>query len=169
MVKNLPANAGDVGSTSGSGRSPGEGNCNLLQYFCLGNPMSRGAWQATDSFWGHKRGRHDLVTKQQYIYRLLTFFSFELYAKDLPILPNDFREQGDEEGKQPCQFKLSRFFSHFDSFSICPREPRCLNVFGVPDFSSSLFKVNFVSKFLFSAQCTPRIHVHFSCVVCLIS
>ena len=67
VVKNLPANAGDVGSTSGSGRSPGEGNCNLLQYFCLGNPMGRGAWQATDSFWGHKRGRHDLVTKQQYI------------------------------------------------------------------------------------------------------
>ena len=64
VVKNLPANAGDVGSTSGSGRSPGEGNCNLLQYFCLGNPMGRGAWQATDSFWGHKRGRHDLVTKQ---------------------------------------------------------------------------------------------------------
>ena len=57
VVKNLPANAGDVGSTSGSGRSPGEGNCNLLQYFCLGNPMGRGAWQATDSFWGHKRGQ----------------------------------------------------------------------------------------------------------------
>ena len=41
MVKNLPANAGDMGSIPGSVRSPGEGNCNLLQYFCLGNPMDR--------------------------------------------------------------------------------------------------------------------------------
>ena len=47
MVKNLPANAGDVGLIPGSRRSPGEGNGNLLQYPCLGNPMDRGAWWAT--------------------------------------------------------------------------------------------------------------------------
>ena len=47
MVKNLPANAGDVGSIPGSGRSPREGNDNPFQYSCLGNPMDRGAWQAT--------------------------------------------------------------------------------------------------------------------------
>ena len=47
MVKNLPANVGDVGSIPGSGRSLGEGKGgNKLQYFCLGNPMDRGAWQA---------------------------------------------------------------------------------------------------------------------------
>ena len=46
-VKNLPANVGDVGSIPESGRSPGEGNGNLLQYSCLGNPMDRGAWRAT--------------------------------------------------------------------------------------------------------------------------
>ena len=34
----------DLGSISGSGRSPGEGNSNLLQYSCLENPMDRGAW-----------------------------------------------------------------------------------------------------------------------------
>ena len=39
-------NAGDPGSIPGSGRSPGEGNGNLLQYSCLENPMDRGAWQA---------------------------------------------------------------------------------------------------------------------------
>ena len=38
---------GDQGSTPGSGRSPGEGNGNLLQYSCLGDPMDRGAWHAT--------------------------------------------------------------------------------------------------------------------------
>ena len=47
MVKNLPANAGDVGLIPGSERSPGEGNDNPLQYSCLENPMDRGAWQAT--------------------------------------------------------------------------------------------------------------------------
>ena len=39
MVKNPPANAGDVGSIPGLGRSPGERNGNELQYSCLGNPM----------------------------------------------------------------------------------------------------------------------------------
>ena len=36
----------DLGSIPGSGRSPGEGNGNSLQYFCLGNPVDRGAWWA---------------------------------------------------------------------------------------------------------------------------
>ena len=47
MVKNLHANAGDVGLVPGSGRSPGEGNGNPPQYSCLENPVDRGAWQAT--------------------------------------------------------------------------------------------------------------------------
>ena len=46
VVKNPPANAGDVGLIPESGRSPGEGNGNLLQYSCLRNPMDRGAWRA---------------------------------------------------------------------------------------------------------------------------
>ena len=44
VVKNLPANAGDTGSIPGLGRSPGVGDGNPLQYFCLGNSTSRGAW-----------------------------------------------------------------------------------------------------------------------------
>ena len=50
MVKNLLANggdAGDVGSIPRLGRSPAEENGNPLLYSCLGNPMSRGAWQLT--------------------------------------------------------------------------------------------------------------------------
>ena len=47
MVKNLPANAGDMGSISGLGRSPGKGNGNPLKYSFLENPMDRGAWRAT--------------------------------------------------------------------------------------------------------------------------
>ena len=48
--KESACNAGDTGDVSsipGSGRSPREGNGNLLQYSCLENPMDRGSWQAT--------------------------------------------------------------------------------------------------------------------------
>ena len=55
VAKNLPANAGDGGSIPGSGRSPGGGNGNPLQYSCMKNPMDRGAW------WGIVHG----VTKRQ--------------------------------------------------------------------------------------------------------
>ena len=55
MVKNVPANARDVGSVPGSGRSPGEGNAKPLQYFCLGNPINRGVH-------GVAKVRHDLAT-----------------------------------------------------------------------------------------------------------
>ena len=44
--KETACNAGDLGSAPGSGRSPGEGNGNPLQYSCLANSMDRGAWWA---------------------------------------------------------------------------------------------------------------------------
>ena len=50
VVKNPSASAGDIrdtGSVPGSGRSPGGGHGDPLQYSCLGNPMDRGAWQDT--------------------------------------------------------------------------------------------------------------------------
>ena len=46
LVKKLPANAGESGLTPGSGRSPGGGNGNALQYSCLEDPMDRGSWRA---------------------------------------------------------------------------------------------------------------------------
>ena len=46
-VKASACNAGDLGSIPGLGRSPGEGNGNPLQYYCLENPMGGGAWWAT--------------------------------------------------------------------------------------------------------------------------
>ena len=50
VVKTLPANAGDIRDADlipGSGRCPGGGHGNPLQYFCLKNLINRGAWQAT--------------------------------------------------------------------------------------------------------------------------
>ena len=61
MVKDPPANAGDMGSIPQSGRSPEEGNGNLLHYSCLENPMDKGTWQATVH--GVARVRHNLMIK----------------------------------------------------------------------------------------------------------
>ena len=63
VVKSPPANAGDMGLIPGSGRFRGEGNGNPLQFSLLGNPMDRGAWQATYSPWCRKRVGHKLATK----------------------------------------------------------------------------------------------------------
>ena len=65
VVKNLLAKQ-ETRFRSLSGRSPGEGKGNLLQYSCLGNPMHRGAWRATQSM-GSQRVKHNLVSKQQQI------------------------------------------------------------------------------------------------------
>ena len=59
--KESACNAGDLGLIPGSGRSPGEGNGNPLQYSFLENPMDREALQATAH--GVARAGHDLVTK----------------------------------------------------------------------------------------------------------
>jgi hypothetical protein len=63
VVKNPPASARDIGSVFGSGGSPREGNGNPLQYSCLGNPIDRGAWQATVH--GVTKEGQDIATKQQ--------------------------------------------------------------------------------------------------------
>ena len=56
-IENLPANAGDLGSLPGSGRSPGGGNGNPLQYPCLQNPTDRGTWGLQSM--GSQRVGHD--------------------------------------------------------------------------------------------------------------
>ena len=74
MVKSLPANAGDVrdtGSIPGSGRSPGGGHGNPLQYSCLKNPMNWGAWQAAV---------HKVAQSQT---RLKWFHTRALYREDI--------------------------------------------------------------------------------------
>ena len=60
-VKASAGNVGDLGSIPGSGRCPGEGNGNPLQYSCLGNPMDRGAWWTVVH--GVTRVRYDLETE----------------------------------------------------------------------------------------------------------
>ena len=87
MVNNPPANAGDIGSIPGTGRSPGEGNGNPLQCFYLENSMDRGTWWAIQSL-GSQRVRHDSVTKQQQKGSLLTSFNENIGYSFLVTAPN---------------------------------------------------------------------------------
>ena len=63
VSKESACNEANPGLIPGSGRSPGEGNDNPLQYSCLKNSKFRGAWQAT--LHGIARVGHDLVTKER--------------------------------------------------------------------------------------------------------
>ena len=74
--------AGDSGSIPGSGRSPGEGNGNSLQYYCLENPMDRGDWQLQSM--GSQRVRHVWVAN--------TFFH-SLFQRKIVYLGLRQREQ----------------------------------------------------------------------------
>ena len=73
--KESACNVGTLGSIPGSGRSPGEGNGNPLQYSCLGNSMDKRAWQATVH--GVERVRHDWVTN--------TFFFHSSRKQQTPL------------------------------------------------------------------------------------
>ena len=81
MVKNLPAKVGDTGLIPGSGRCPGEGNGNPLQYSCLENPYRQSSLQSY-SPWCHKRNGPDLATKQQTVNVLLVILP------DFSLLPS---------------------------------------------------------------------------------
>ena len=79
VVKKLSTNAGDVrdvGSIPGFRRSPGGGHDNLLQYSCLGNPMDKGAWQATVHGVGHNWS--DLASMHTSILHLSIYATFSL-------------------------------------------------------------------------------------------
>ena len=99
MVKNPLANAGDPGSIPGSGRSPGVGNSNPLQYCCLENPMDRGAWWATSP--GCCRVRHDWATEYTHTYTFISSTETRLSLNWNTTVT------------QLCMRFLSFFFFHF--------------------------------------------------------
>ena len=66
VVKNPPANVRDAGSIPGLGRSLGEGNGNLLQYSCLGNPLDRGAKRVRPNLMNNNNKKGQGTHKPQY-------------------------------------------------------------------------------------------------------
>ena len=104
-------NVGDLGSIPGSGRSPGEGNGNPLQYSCLENPMDGGAWWATVYVLQSRTRLSDFtslssLTNLEFFFKwvgsVVISFSFCLF-KDLP----------------PCPLSCL-LTSYFDLLTICP-------------------------------------------------
>ena len=85
VVKNPPANAGDLGLLPGSRRSPGEGKQQLTPIFLLG--QSHGQRSLVGSPWGHKRVRHELASKQQHT---------------IPGTPTDSHDTGLQMLKKNC-------------------------------------------------------------------
>ena len=103
VVKNLPANAGNVGLIPGLGSSPGEGNGYPLPCSCLENPMDRGAWQTTVH--GVARVRHDL----------LLFLSYQHSPIQWSSLP---------------EFYLASSFGTSGGEGSSYSQPRCLPIHG---------------------------------------
>ena len=98
LIKNLPAiqktacHEGDMGLILRLGRSPGEANGNSLQHSGLGNPLDRGAWQATVH--GVTRLRHDLATKPPPPMKTIGLWACKvvLMVKNLPASVEDIRD-----------------------------------------------------------------------------
>ena len=101
--------AGDAGSISGSGRPPGEGNGNPLQYFCLENPMDRGAWWASVHGVTKSRTRLcDLHFHRYYFFPLGTSYTSDskesaCNAGDPGLIPGSGRPSGEGNGN-PLQY-----------------------------------------------------------------
>ena len=120
VVKNPPANAGnagDWGSFPGSRRSPGEGNGNLLQYSCLGNPMSREAWWTAD----HRVSKSQTqlsdwaCTQWERIFVLL-FVCFGFFFFFLPekLLEKRFQTLGEKMLFKYVSFLMKKVIECFD-------------------------------------------------------
>ena len=115
LVKNPPGNAGDVRDTgliSGSGRSPGEGHGNRLQYSCLENPMDRGAWRAAV---------HRVINSRTRLKRLSMHLCFILHVLFISGCAGASLLHGlfSDSSKQGLLSRCGAQFSHCGGFSRC--------------------------------------------------
>ena len=103
VVKNLPANAGDItdsGSILGSGRSPGGGHGNPLQCSYLENPMERGAWRATvHAVAKHRTRPKDLVCTHAHCREEQMFLKSQNLRKKVHFLFGGSKENGAGRGR----------------------------------------------------------------------
>ena len=105
-VKTLLANAGDAGSIPGSGRLPGEGNGNLLQYSCLGKSHGQRSLMG-NSPWGHTRIGHNSVTKGKVAQLCPTLCGPMDYSLPRVLCPWNFPGKNTEAS---CHFLLQGIF-----------------------------------------------------------
>ena len=94
--KEIACSAGDLGLIPRSGKFPGEGNSNPLQYSCLENPMNRGAWQAIV---------HGLTKSGTRLHHF-TFHFLQIYCS-YPIMPANLGNSGVATGLEKVSFHLN--------------------------------------------------------------
>ena len=104
--------AGDVGLIPGSGRSPGGGHGNPLQYFCLENPMDRGAWRATVHRVTKSRTR---LSNRTHVHRPLETFSCNKQAQSKLVFPQE----------ATCSFCPPGFPVSYTAWPRCHRRGLC--------------------------------------------
>ena len=110
VVRNPPANAGDIigsGSIPGSGRSSWGGQGNLLQYSCLGNPVSRGAWQARATVHGVTKSRTQLKQLSMRVYNYKKFWNILTGSRNFFFLKKMFSSSTRDWILTPCMGRWS--------------------------------------------------------------
>ena len=131
--KESACNAGDLGSIPGLGRSPGEGNGNLLQYSCLENPMGRGAWWATVH--GVPRVRHDLANRPppHELIKATVVSGSEILG--IPHMAFRHTLNYNKSRQQPCNtsFAWEQFFLHSKMYLTSHPFSRELNSMNLKD------------------------------------
>ena len=112
-VKVSACNVGDPGSIPGSGRSPGEGNLNPLQYSCLENPMAGGAWWATV---------HGVAKNQTWLSNFIFTFTFNLSLVQFnhSVMSDSLRSHEPQHDRHPCSKPTPRVYSN-----SCPLSRWC--------------------------------------------
>ena len=163
LVKNLPANAGDIrdlGSTPGSRRSPGGGHDNQLWYSCLENLLDRGAWRATVHSVVKSRTRLRQISTHTQIYgvNFLCSFVYRMPINTVKLLIK--------------QFDLLFALNWYDAFVFCSVSQLhltlCTIIHKAP-LSMEIFRQEYWSgsPFLSPGHLhNPEIEPHVSCVSC---
>ena len=138
VSKEFACNAGDQGLIPGLGRSPGEGNGNQLQYFCLENPMDRRAWWATVH--GVTRDGHDLMTispPHMYVYMCVYIYIYiYIYISVLIQILFPFRLLENAEQSSLCYTVGPHWLSiNILNITVCTCQSQTLSISFPPTFS----------------------------------
>ena len=121
MIKTSASNAGDPGSIPESGRSPGEGNGNALQYSCLENSMDGGAWQAT------VHGAAKSETQLSNFTFIIGYWNSKVGSQEIPRVTGKF-QLGVQKGRAKASRVLPRECTGHDKHPLPTTQEKILHM-----------------------------------------